>query len=307
MASSIHGSAPIRGFYNDAQPLNVRASDDNIPPFVPGQPVGLVNAGENCWANASLQLLINSPNLLNSAAAQRIPEIRQIAEAYTATQNQQGRVVQDADGQLLRNALSVVGQVSADYRIQQDVSEVFEYLFEDTHCLYELERRIGGELSTTRREPMLALELGQNGGEDFNNTLLFNYFNSQDDRGVAHNLKFLTPPNDLLIQLKRFYPSQDPSTNQFVCVKNVHPASVPPNIALRASYSVDGQAANYDCDGFIVHLGKMLASGHYVAYVKRPDNTWWCCDDQTVRQVTEEEACQMMRHGYIYHFSQEVY
>ena len=137
--------------------------------------------------------------------------------------------MQDADGQLLRNALSAAGQVSADRRTPILVSQAFEYLFEGPHCLYEFQVRIGGELSTTtRRESMLALELGENGGEDFNNTLLFNYFNYQDDSGGAHNLKFLTPPNDLLIQLKRAYQSRDPATNRFVDVKNVHPAPVPP-------------------------------------------------------------------------------
>ena len=68
-------------------------------------------------------------------------------------------------------------------------------------------------------------------------------------------------------------------------------------------YSVDGQSANYHCDGFIVHSGKALAAGHYVAYVKRPDNTWWCCDDRVVQRVTEDKAHQMMHQGYIYHFS----
>ena len=290
----------LLGTYIALSPETVQDMVFPPPPFVPGQPVGLINTANNCWANASMQLLINSPNLLNSA--QRILEIRQLSQAYTATQNRQGRVVQNANGQLLRNVLSSAGQVSADPWAFEDVSSAFEYLFQDPHSLYEFQERIGGELRTIPHlEPMLDLELGQNGGEDFNNTLLSNYFNFQDQGGAEHNLKFLTPPNDLLIKLKRY--SHDPTSNQYVPIKIAHSVAVPPNIALGAAYFVDGQAANYDCDGFIVHSGQGLASGHYVAYLKRPDNTWWCCDDRRVRQITEGYAHRMMHQGYVYHFS----
>ena len=61
-----------------------------------------------------MQLLMNSPNLLDSAAARRIPEIGRLAGAYTSAQNQQVRVVPNIGGQLLRNALSVAGQVSRE-------------------------------------------------------------------------------------------------------------------------------------------------------------------------------------------------
>ena len=285
-----------------SRPAPPRPAPPRPAPFVPGQPIGLMNGGNNCWASACMQLLMNSPNLLSSAAARRIPEIGQLARAYTSAQNQQIRVVQYIGGQLLRNALSAAGQVSTG-RVQEDAAQFFEYLFEDPHCLYEFHKTIGGEPAyRLHPESILTLDLEQSGKQNFN-ALLFNHFNNQDDRGVAHNLKFFTPPNDLVVQLKRFYQYENPSTNQAAYARNGCLVLVPPNITLGACYSIDEQSANYHCDGFIVHLGNTLASGHYVAYVKRPDNTWWRCDDVTVQQITEDSAHRMMHQGYIYHFS----
>lgn len=291
----------LLGTYMAACPDDVHDAIFPLPPYVPGQPVGLINSGNNCWANASMQLLLNSPTLLANPAAQRIPQVQQIAQAYAATQNIQDRVVRSADGQLIRNALNAVGRAHAG-SVQEDAAQFFEYLFEDPHSLYQLEMTIAGAPAhRPRAEHMISFEVGQNGGHAFNN-LVFNYFNYQDDTGRAINLQFPTAPNDLLIQMKRFYQYQDTSTNQTVSGRNGNPIPAPANFVLDGQYSQNAQGANYECDGFIVHFGNSLSSGHYVAFIKRPDNTWWACNDRRVRQITPEYAQQLMNQGYIYHY-----
>ena len=43
----------------------------------------------------------------------------------------------------------------------------------------------------------------------------------------------------------------------------------------------------YDLYALIVHYGRSVSSGHYVAYVKAPNGYWWLCDDTNIKQVCE--------------------
>ena len=43
----------------------------------------------------------------------------------------------------------------------------------------------------------------------------------------------------------------------------------------------------YDLYAVIVHYGRSVSSGHYVAYVKAPNGYWWLCDDTNIKQVCE--------------------
>lgn len=296
----------LLGTYMATRPKDVVDAIFPWPPYVTGQPVGLINSGNNCWANASMQLLLRAPNLLTRVRTQQIPQVRQIAQSYTDAQGVQQRVVQGADGQLIRDALSAVGR--ADARgVAEDPAQFFEYLFQNPHSLYQFPMTIAGALADQpREEPMISLDLGQEGGHAFNN-LLFNFFNYQDDRRRAFNLKFPTAPNDLLVQMKRFYQHQNASRNQTVFGVNRNPIPVPANFELAGCYSQDAQGANYECDAFIVHYGHNyghngLNGGHYVAFVKGEDNTWWRCDDSRVDQIATEAAQQLMSQGYIYHY-----
>ncbi|MBS0652022.1 MAG: ubiquitin carboxyl-terminal hydrolase [Verrucomicrobia bacterium] len=298
----------LLGTYMAACPDDVHDAIFPLPPYVPGQPVGLINSGNNCWANASMQLLLNSPTLLANPAAQRIPQVQQIAQAYAATQNIQDRVVRSADGQLIRNVLHGAGRVHAD-SVQEDAAEFFEYLFEVPHSLYHLQETVQGVARhQTTDLPLIPLALEQNISTPFN-TLFNSFFNFQDDAGQAHALRFASAPDDLLVQLRRFYtPLRDgrpiviDAQGHYQEARHNQAIAVPQNTTLEARHCQDGQAANYECDGFIVQFGNTINSGHYVAFVKRPDNTWWACNDRRVRQITPEYAQQLMNQGYIYHY-----
>ncbi len=289
------------GTYMEAYSIDVHDAIFPLPSYAPGQPIGLINSGNNCWANASMQLLLNSPNLLASPAAQRIPEVQQIARAYAVARGAQERVVRGVNGQLIRNALQTVGRAPLG-SVQEDAAKVFEYLFEDPHSLYQLQMTIAGAPAhRPRAEHMLCFELGQNSRQPFN-ILMFNYFNYQDDLGRVINLQFPTAPNDLLIQFKRFYQHRNATANQTIFRKNGDRIPAPSNFALGEWYSQDAQGANYECDGFIIHIGASLSLGHYVAFIKDPDDTWWICNDRYVRPITLEYAQMRMSEGYIYHY-----
>ncbi len=308
----------VLGTYMAARPEEIHDAIFPLPPYVPGQPVGMINTGNNCWGIAGLQLLFNSPNLMALPAVQRVAEIGQISQSYATTQNESRRVMQDVNVQALRDALLRENALDVfpgldPRRTQQDVARFFEYLFQEPHSLYSFERSAGGVLreGPPRNEPFVSLQLNPAGGDTFEGLVqgFFNYpftNNLYDAAGhvvgeeeLEMNLRFpASAPDDLMIQLRRFY--QDPATGRLG--RNGHNVPVPPNFALDARYSRAGGAANYECDGFIIHYGGESGGGHYVSYIKKPDNTWWACNDRTVRPITDQAAHRLMNQGYIYHF-----
>ncbi len=299
----------VLGVYMASRPEDVE--DVVIPPPVEqGQPVGLVNSGQNCWANAAMQLLLNSPGLSQLPGPQSVPEVRQFAQAYETARGNGDRVLQGVDGQLVRDVLARERRIEADPRFQQDPADFFNYVFHPPHSLYQLAElhRLPGEepVHVPRWESMISLGIGgQRRPPDFN-TLFFNQFNRQEDSPIGPQqveVKFPTPPNDLLIQLERSYYERDPATGQAIFRKNNAPVAVPAVMPLPSRYSQNGEEAQYQCDGFILHAGNSVNEGHYIAYVKRPDQSWWRCDDKRIRRVSEQQAQRVMPYGCIYHFS----
>lgn len=47
----------------------------------------------------------------------------------------------------------------------------------------------------------------------------------------------------------------------------------------------------YNLYALIVHHGRSVSSGHYIAYVKAPNGYWWLCDDTNLKQVGLRAAC----------------
>jgi ubiquitin C-terminal hydrolase len=63
----------------------------------------------------------------------------------------------------------------------------------------------------------------------------------------------------------------------------------------------------YQLDSFIVHQGSSMDSGHYVAYrlveVEPGKKVWFEMDDGTVSSLTDEQALNVRKQGYAYHYS----
>ena len=107
--------------------------------------------------------------------------------------------------------------------------------------------------------------------------------------------KIHVSPNVLTIPLKRY------STGRFSKItKYVHfpeRFSLAPYMSDDAPY--EGSDPVYDLFGVLVHQDFYASahSGHYVAYVKLPDNTWVLCNDGRVSVSSEKEA--MKQKAYI--------
>lgn len=103
--------------------------------------------------------------------------------------------------------------------------------------------------------------------------------------------KFVSPPQEMLIVLKRF----DSSGH-----KNDRVLPVPLQIELRPEASLTNKKARYALDGFVVHSGQ-TGSGHYVAYLNI-DGKWVKYDDKSTREISESELKSALEKSYFHHF-----
>jgi hypothetical protein len=290
------------GLHMAKNPDKAHGCLQKMRPFWPGQPVGLVNKENDCWLNSSLQLLVNAPRL--QQRMRQIPEFSQFLDSYAAARADHQKVANKINPQVLRQWISREsgGLISADC-YQEDAAQVFENLFQGPHAIHRLSQQINGGVPTARQEPLLQIDLNQQGMRDRPSfqRLFNNYFDYRTHDGRRTQLFFSQPPDDLLIQAKRFFQKMDTS-GVFHQGKITESINISNKLVLPNNFVRTGETAAYDCDAFTVHLGGTPNEGHYVSYVKR-NGKWWYCSDTTVYEVSKDKVLRAMKEGYLFHFS----
>jgi ubiquitin C-terminal hydrolase len=291
----------ILGTYVAGNPEELNAMLQMSRPFVPGQPVGLDNNGNNCWLNSSLQLLCNSPSF--HRRLRQIPEFSQFLGAYAAARGNYQKVAKNVNTHAIRQFLSceTLGQIT-DGHTQEDAAQLFEYLFQGPNAPYQFDQQINGGASTLRREPMIQIDPGIMGPRPSVQQLFNHYFDYQSDIGQRVQLFFQNSPNDLLIQMKRFYQHIDPISRTLQQGKISDPIDVPERLAIPNHFVRSIESAEYICDGFAIHNGVNQDGGHYTSFIK-VGTVWWYCSDTTVYEVSTRQALDAMKDGYIFHYS----
>lgn len=262
-------------------------------PRLPGEPIGFRNDGNDCWLNAGLQLLAHAPALEKRIRA--IPIIEQFLDAHRGPTPEPQKI----SSHRIREYLNREAGVPIDPGVaQEDAAVLFETLFEGSNALYEFELVKGGEpSSTSRREPMIQFDLDKGETAPSFKTLFDRFFSYSDDLGQTVELFFRDQPNELLIQLKRFFQLRDGERGKIDTS-----IEVPETVELPPERIHAGKKASYVIDGFLVHEGKTSSSGHYVSYIKG-GGRWWRCSDSMVKQVTEPQMKDALKTSYILHFS----
>lgn len=90
-------------------------------------------------------------------------------------------------------------------------------------------------------------------------------------------------PETLTIHLKRFKFNGNSSS------KMKQPVSYPKFLDL-SQFLSHNEATKYQLTSVVVHEGRSILSGHYVAHCLQPDGTWADYDDEYINKMTEREA-----------------
>ncbi|MES2121937.1 MAG: ubiquitin carboxyl-terminal hydrolase family protein [Chlamydiota bacterium] len=267
-------------------------------PFCPGQPIGLVNTGNNCWLNASLQLILNIPEFQNQIA--QCPHLTNANIAYNAAGAAFQKVCPQFDSQKIRENMSRESNLVSAAHQQEDAGDFFHYYFEGHRANHVLLESVNNGVATIRRDSLFEVNLVSHDRANFQQ--LFNReFDCMDDSGQRHQLTFVRAPDNLLVQAKRFTQTRDPADGTAILSKNNEAIDITESLNLEGRFVQTGQDVSFRCNGFVVHSGTSLGGGHYVAYIKKGD-TWWYCSDSTVREVSLDDAHNAMKHAYILHY-----
>ena len=100
---------------------------------------------------------------------------------------------------------------------------------------------------------------------------------------ATRQMKFAVAPKILVIQLKRF--QRFLKGRKMATVKLEEIISFQDKLLLDSTMGNLSQKTRYSLKGIIVHQGKTLSNGHYIAYV-RDDNEWVELDDEVATYVT---------------------
>jgi len=101
-------------------------------------------------------------------------------------------------------------------------------------------------------------------------------------------------PEYLFINLERFAPN---GANPKKPTKFTNPIEIPEQLDAKL-LKKDSSDQKYELSSFIVHIGKTINGGHYIAYRKVKDQ-WVKCNDGYMSYPSKEEMLDAAKDSYI--------
>lgn len=275
---------------------SVGRSETNAP-FVPGQPSGIYREGNNCWANSLLQFMRHIPSIYNYIQDPSNPfgVLRNFYESYELAQAQGQTVARNANSQRVREWLSEGTTITRSSRRQEDASEALNYVLQHFHphfLKFTGRTPRPGQLRVERDEEARAFLINVRGhaGRPLHDLFIQNYL---EDNGETR--RFYNKPSELIFQINR---------NASLYGKLNDDINVPEHFTLpdRTVLPRGGGGGNFELDAIIVHEGRSMNSGHYVAYLLI-NGQWWLCDDSHVRPASDAEMIKARSQASIVHYA----
>lgn len=78
--------------------------------------------------------------------------------------------------------------------------------------------------------------------------------------------------------------------------KHKHPFSFPEDVG-------SNNSGYYELQAVLTHKGRSSSSGHYIGWIRRKENEWFKCDDDTVSMVTSDEILKLSGGGLCFNIS----
>ena len=277
----------------------------------------------NCWLNSVLQFVLHALRVKANAPAVMIAQLREIHLPYGTIFMQECQKFQQTGSFSVNSAteqrqmslkkmiLQVMG-IPAPHELnrQQDVGQCLQAILGMCKDLTFLWHSLEESLKCTNCERVTSNVVPYSiapvdianfevNSRTFNATQAIRSYFQTTEHGIERNcthchgnvcsksVALLTPPNFIVIQLKRFTPFGRGYR------KNNAEAVPFPSVPIDTA---QGTFA-YNVLAVIHHLGNTLSSGHYVAYLHK-ENNWFYCNDSRITPL-DGDSNQPTRHGYL--------
>jgi ubiquitin C-terminal hydrolase len=261
-------------------------------------PAGIKNASANCWANSIIQFLTNAPTIAAQVFANKngpCSALTSLIQTYYQAQLEGKTLADKVDSQVLRLSLNNVPK-SVDEHVC--VGEGLEEIFDHAGFQYEMQQeyRSKNGLSTTQQSiQKVDLDL-MTPSRDFKK-LLANFFTTKMEEGSSKTLKFITPPDDLVIKALRY--GQQGIGKDFggKAIKDAI-TGIPEQLELPKEYTLMNEAVQYELTGCMVQSGS-LNGGHYVCLLKK-GTVWYLMNDSSKKKLEKKEVEEYLKKGYFF-------
>lgn len=262
-------------------------------------PAGIENASANCWANSIIQFLTNAPMIATQIFANKngpCSALTFLIQTYYQAQLEGKPLADKVDSQVLRLSLSNVPKsVHEHVCVGQGLEEIFDH----AGFQYEMQQeyRSKNGLSTTFPQGIQMIDLDLvTPTRDFKK-LFADFFTTQMEEGSSKTLKFVTPPDDLVIKALRYGQQGVGKAFGGKAIKDAI-TGIPEQLELPKEYTLMNDAVQYELTGCMVQSGN-LNGGHYVCLLKKGAD-WYLMNDSSKNILNKEEVAEYLKKGYFF-------
>jgi hypothetical protein len=267
----------------------------------------------NCAFNSVFQSMMNTISLTNTISQEESEAAKQLnplAKIYTKAQADSNSVAEGLDAQKIREITAPELQID-----QPEIKGSNPIRQEDAHDIWRtLAYQIGVECKieqtcrqsqsenpsepTEITEPGIRLDLYKK-DENFKD-LMDGYFDETTENGQLIHKRFKKAPDTLVVQANRL--SWSPDKGEYL--RNTEILNVPETYTVPKKSTPLGEGKlDYQIKGCVIQHGSSKG-GHYISLQKKPDG-WYVVDDQKVKMVSNSEAKQMLKKGYLFFYEKK--